>query len=64
MAFGSAGYNGTVGALTLSANSILDLGTSDNGVILHFGSINWSDTNALLAIQLDRHNPMAGRQRQ
>ena len=50
LAFGAAGYNGSVGALTLSANSILDLGTSNNGVLLRFGSINWSNANALLSI--------------
>jgi hypothetical protein len=39
-----------VGALTLSADSILDLGTSSNGVLIRFNSINWSDANALLSI--------------
>jgi autotransporter-associated beta strand protein len=50
MAFGAAGYDGYVGALTLSANSILDLGTSSNGVLIRFNSINWSNANALLSI--------------
>jgi autotransporter-associated beta strand protein len=50
LAFGSAGYNGSVGALTLSADSIIDLGTSNNGVLIRFNSINWSNSNALLAI--------------
>jgi len=50
LAFGAAGYNGSVGALTLSADSILDLGTSNSGVLIRFHSINWSNTNALLAI--------------
>ena len=50
MAFGTAGYNGSVGALTLSADSILDLGTSSNGVLIRFNSINWSNPNALLSI--------------
>lgn len=49
LAFG-AGYNGTVGALTLSADSIIDLGTSNNGVLIKFNSINWSNANALLSI--------------
>ena len=48
LAFG-AGYNGTVGALTLSADSIIDFGTS-NGVLIRFNSINWSNANALLSI--------------
>ena len=38
LAFG-AGYNGTVGALTLSANSTIDFGTSNNGVLIRFNSI-------------------------
>jgi autotransporter-associated beta strand protein len=50
LAFGAAGYSGHVGALTLSADSILDLGTSGNGVLIRFNSINWSDQNALLSI--------------
>jgi autotransporter-associated beta strand protein len=50
LAFGAAGYNGQVGALTLSANSTIDLGTSSNGVLLRFNSINWSNANALLSI--------------
>lgn len=50
LAFGAAGYSGHVGALTLSADSILDLGTSNNGVLIRFNSINWSDQNALLSI--------------
>jgi autotransporter-associated beta strand protein len=50
LAFGAAGYDGHVGALTLSADSILDLGTSSNGVLIRFNSINWSDANALLSI--------------
>jgi autotransporter-associated beta strand protein len=49
LAFG-AGYNGTVGALTLSANSTIDFGTSNNGVLIKFNSINWSNANALLSI--------------
>jgi autotransporter-associated beta strand protein len=49
LAFG-AGYNGTVGALTLSANSTIDLGTSSNGVLLRFTNINWNNPNALLSI--------------
>jgi autotransporter-associated beta strand protein len=50
LAFGAAGYNGTVGALTLSANSTIDLGTSSNGVLLRFTNINWNNPNALLSI--------------
>jgi autotransporter-associated beta strand protein len=50
LAFGAAGYSGHVGALTLSADSILDLGTSGNGVLIRFNSINWSDQDALLSI--------------
>jgi autotransporter-associated beta strand protein len=49
LAFG-ASYNGTVGALTLSANSTIDFGTSNNGVLIRFNSINWSNANALLSI--------------
>jgi hypothetical protein len=49
LAFG-AGYNGQVGALTLSANSTIDFGTSNNGVLIRFNSINWSNANALLSI--------------
>ena len=49
LAFG-AGYNGTVGALTLSANSTIDFGTSNNGVLIKFNSINWSNANAFLSI--------------
>jgi len=47
MAFGAAGYNGTLGALTLNANSVLDLGSSSNGTLIRFASINWSGTSAL-----------------
>jgi autotransporter-associated beta strand protein len=50
LAFGAAGYNGHVGALTLSANSTIDLGTSSNGVLIKFNSINWNNPNALLSI--------------
>jgi autotransporter-associated beta strand protein len=50
LAFGAAGYDGYVGALTLSANSTIDLGTSSTGVLIRFSSINWSDPNALLSI--------------
>ena len=50
LAFGDAGYNGHLGALTLSADSIIDLGTSNNGVLIRFNSINWSNANALLSI--------------
>ena len=50
LAFGAAGYDGNVGALTLSANSTIDLGTSSTGVFIRFHSINWSNANALLAI--------------
>jgi autotransporter-associated beta strand protein len=50
LAFGAAGYSCHVGALTLSADSILDLGTSGNGVLIRFNSINWSDQDALLSI--------------
>jgi autotransporter-associated beta strand protein len=50
LAFGAAGYDGYVGALTLSANSTIDLGTSSNGVLIRFNSINWNNSNALLSI--------------
>jgi autotransporter-associated beta strand protein len=50
LAFGAAGYDGYVGALTLSANSTIDLGTSSNGVLLRFTNINWNNPNALLSI--------------
>jgi autotransporter-associated beta strand protein len=50
LAFGAAGYDGHVGALTLSANSTIDLGTSSNGVLLRFTNINWNNPNALLSI--------------
>ncbi|MFM8764202.1 MAG: beta strand repeat-containing protein, partial [Spartobacteria bacterium] len=50
LAFGAAGYEGYVGALTLSANSTIDLGTSSNGVLIKFSSINWNNPNALLSI--------------
>ena len=50
LAFGPAGYDGNVGALTLSANSTIDLGTSSTGVLIRFNSINWSNANALLSI--------------
>jgi len=50
LAFGAAGYDGYVGALTLSANSTIDLGTSGNGVLLRFTNINWNNPNALLSI--------------
>jgi autotransporter-associated beta strand protein len=50
LAFGAAGYDGYVGALTLSANSTIDLGTSSNGVLIRFNSINWNNPNALLSI--------------
>ncbi len=50
LAFGAAGYDGYVGALTLSANSTIDLGTSTNGVLLRFTNINWNNPNALLSI--------------
>jgi hypothetical protein len=52
LAFGSAGYNGSVGALTLSRDSIIDLGTSSNGVFIRFTSINWNDPGALLSIPI------------
>jgi autotransporter-associated beta strand protein len=50
LAFGAAGYDGHVGALTLSANSTIDLGTSSNSVLLRFTNINWNNPNALLSI--------------
>ncbi|MEI8292590.1 MAG: autotransporter-associated beta strand repeat-containing protein [bacterium] len=50
LAFGAAGYSGAVGALTLSANSTIDLGTSSNGVLIQFNGINWNNANAMLSI--------------
>jgi hypothetical protein len=46
----SGNFSETVGALTLSANSTIDLGTSSNGVLLRFTNINWNNPNALLSI--------------
>ena len=37
MSFNGTTYNGTIGTLTLSANSIIDLG--DNSVVAHFAAI-------------------------
>jgi len=50
MAFDAAGYNGSMGPLTLSASPILDLGASSNGTRIRFDSINWSDLSATLSI--------------
>jgi autotransporter-associated beta strand protein len=43
----SSSYNGTVGALTLNANSIFDLGSDPLGVQVHFSSITGLDTYTL-----------------
>ena len=43
----SSSYNGTVGTLTLDANSIFDLGTDPAGVRVHFSSISGLGTYTL-----------------